>query len=110
MVRVKKQYKDKQLSELLKIISVKIKAYRQELDLSQNQLAKLSGVALSTINEIENLVVRDVRLSTLTTLAKFLKQNPIDLMVGSNIQLPEDDKNDLIKIGEQLGRIIDRLT
>ncbi len=107
MPRAVKQYDDKFLVKLVNYLGKMLRYYREQAGLSQNKLAKTSGVSISTINEIENGVVNDVRFSTVTTLARYLEVDPLKLIVPGNFQLPEDDKKDFrsaIKILDRINR------
>lgn len=110
MPRLNKQYDDKTLVKLVSHLGKMLRYYREAAGLSQNKLAKTSGVSISTINEIENCVVNDVRISTVTTLAKHLEIDPLKLIVPSNFQLNEDDKKDFRAAVKVLDRINRRVT
>lgn len=109
MPRLQKQYHDKVLVKIIDYIGKMIRRYREEAELSQNKLAKLSGVSVSTINEIENCVVNDVRFSTVTTLAKHLGVDPLKLIVPGNFVLNEDDRKEFRSAIKILDRINSRL-
>ena len=59
---------------------------RKRIGLSQAQLSKESKISLSTISEIENGSVADIRLSTITALASCL-----DISEPLHLFLLEDD-------------------
>lgn len=105
MPRVNKQYEDKGLVRLVRRVGKMLRFYREEAELSQNRLAKKSGVSISTINEIENFVVNDIRLSTVSTLARHLGVDPVKLMLAANITLSENDKKDFQTALHLLDRI-----
>ncbi|MGE4232053.1 MAG: helix-turn-helix domain-containing protein [Bacteriovoracia bacterium] len=105
MPRVSKQYEDKYLLKLVNHIGQMLRFYREEANLSQNKLAKMSGVSISTINEIENRVVNDIRLSTISTLGKHLGIDPLKLLVPGNLELSEDDKKNFRLAFNLLDRI-----
>ena len=105
MPRVSKQYDDKFLVKLVGQIGKLLRYYREEAQLSQNRLAKKSGVSISTINEIENCIVNDIRLSTISTLGRHLGIDPLKLMVSGNLILPEDEKKDFRAALKLLDRI-----
>jgi len=105
MPRLEKKYDDKFLVRLVGHVGKMLRYYREQAGLSQNKLAKLSGVSISTINEIENCVVNDVRFSTVTTLAKYLEVDPLKLIVPGNFHLSEDDKKDFRMAIKTLDRI-----
>tara|TARA_B110001454_G_scaffold64823_1_gene63002 strand:+ start:53627 stop:53893 length:267 start_codon:yes stop_codon:yes gene_type:complete len=87
-----------------------LKYYREQNGLSQNKLSKVSGVSISTINEIENLLVSDVRLSTISTLAATLNIDPLKLIAPANFVLNEDDKKDFKSAFKVFDRINRRLS
>lgn len=105
MPRLEKKYDDKFLVKLVGYVGKMLRYYREQAGLSQNKLAKLSGVSISTINEIENCVVNDVRFSTVTTLAQHLEIDPLKLIVPGNFQLSEDDRKDFRLAVKTLDRI-----
>jgi transcriptional regulator with XRE-family HTH domain len=109
MPRSIKHYEDKQLNKLVRHLGTMLKFYREQVGLSQNKLSKVSGVSISTINEIENLLVSDVRLSTISTLAAHLKIEPLKLITPGNFSLNEDDKKDFKIAFRTLDRINRRL-
>ena len=109
MPRVKKSYNDKKLEKLVKTVGKSLRYYREEANLSQNRLAKNSGVSISTINEIENLLVNDIRLSTVSTLARNLKLDPLDLIVPSDFKISISDEREYRKAWKVLDRIYKRL-
>lgn len=109
MPRINKQYKDQVLVKLVGTIGKMLRYYREEAKLSQNKLAKISGVSISTINEIENCIVNDMRLSTISTLSQILKIDPLKLMHSGNLFFPEDDKKDFRICLKVLDRISRRL-
>ncbi len=109
MPRVKKKYGDKSLALLVKNVGQMLKHCREEMDLSQNQLGKKSGVSISTINEIENQNVNDIRLSTICTLAKYLKVDPLLLLTPTNMKMREDDIKEFKKVCRVLNKINTRL-
>jgi len=91
MPRIKKTYNDKSLALLVKNVGKMLRYCREEVDLSQNQLSKKSGVSISTINEIENQNVNDIRLSTICTLSKHLDVAPLLLITPSNMRISDND-------------------
>lgn len=109
MSRQKKSYDDGELSIILKFISRKLRIFREELGISQNELSRRSKVALSTINEIENEVVRDLRLSTITCLARHLDRKPIEFITDSDLNLTDPDLKDLERTAYLLNRILKKV-
>ena len=57
----------------------KLRKFRERAFLSQHELAKMAGLAYSTINKLEN-GREQPRLKTVRVLAKALKINPLELM------------------------------
>ena len=110
MGRLKKQYEDKDLSEALATVRRKLVIFRESLDLSQNELARRSGISLSTINDIENGLASDIRLSTIVSLATALKKNPIELLIPSDLKLKDSDRKDLEAAYVILKRLTTKLT
>ena len=109
MPRVKKTYDDKSLAILVKNVGKMLRFYREEAGLSQNQLSKQSGVSISTINEIENFNVNDVRLSTVCTLSKHLDIAPLLLITPSNMQISDNDIKAFKAACKALNKIKSRL-
>lgn len=102
MTRQRKQYSDKKLDKLISVIAKNLTIHRETAGLSQNKLSEKSGVALSTINEIENLKVKDMRLSTISTLAKTLKIDPIDLMKNNDLKVSKTHRDRFMKACNEL--------
>lgn len=112
MAKVRKQHGIRELSVLMNNVCYKLKRYREEAGLSQNELARQSKVALSTINELENQIVGDVKLSTLVQLARTLKKPTITLLIDTDMNLSDPDRREFQKAFEELEkafRIFDRL-
>ena len=109
MPRTNKHHNDKYLSKLVTQVGRLLRYYRVEAGYSQNQLAKISGVSISTINEIENCIVNDMRLSTISTLGHHLGIDPLQLLVSGNFVIAEDDKKDFRSAVKILDRINRRL-
>jgi transcriptional regulator with XRE-family HTH domain len=57
-----------------------LKRLRRRAMLTQEQLAKKSGVGITTINRIETGAVEDPHFSTLRKLAEALEISPRDLL------------------------------
>lgn len=60
------------LTELLRQIGRNVSALRTRKRFSQTELSRRSKVSLTTINEIETRQFRDIRLSTLSAIARTL--------------------------------------
>lgn len=58
--------------KLIEILSINLKYYRMQYNLSQEKFAEVLGTSLSYLNQIENLKV-NVRLATVDKFADNLK-------------------------------------
>lgn len=105
MGRVRKDYRNKELAELVKAVSNKLKLFREDEGLSQNELAKRAGVSKTTVNDIENGVATDIRFSTVCGLAKVLKKRPVDFFTPSDLCLCDPDRKEYIEAFEQLAEL-----
>ena len=59
--------------KLIEILSINLKYYRMQYNLSQEKFAEVLGTSLSYLNQIENLKV-NVRLQTVDKFADNLKK------------------------------------
>lgn len=59
--------------KLIEILSINLKYYRMQYNLSQEKFAEVLGTSLSYLNQIENLKV-NVRLATIDKFADNLKK------------------------------------
>ncbi len=98
-----------ELGLLLKKIGNNIVALRQEKGLSQAELARRSKVSLTTLNEIESRPFRDIRLSTLFSIARTLEVPVIRLFEFSDIELNSRDQARLLKASEAIVQIARKL-
>ncbi|MFK7826243.1 MAG: helix-turn-helix domain-containing protein [Oligoflexales bacterium] len=74
--------KDKLRTRYLRNLKRNLYSERKRIGLSQAQLSKESRISLSTISEIENGSVADIRLSTITALASCLDiSDPLQLFL-----------------------------
>ena len=83
-----------EIVELYRHIAKNVRALRKERELSQRQLAQAVGMNQSTINELENDVIRDMRLTTIGKLAKALDVKILDLIAPSGLDLTATQKKD----------------
>lgn len=79
MARKKQGYDDRVLTALLKAFTKNLAEARAKKGLSQQNLASEATLAISTVSEIENGRFVDVRLSTITALARVLELDPLKL-------------------------------
>jgi len=93
---------DPKLKTLLRQIELSIKEARLLKGLSQAELSAKSKVSSSTINEIEKRHFRDIKLSTLISIANILETNVVSLILPSQIELSENEALKLLKAGETL--------
>ena len=110
--RVRKEYNIAELESILKNVAVQMRIHREEMGISQNELARRAGISKTTINDLENEVASDLQLSTLCLLAKVLKKRPIELISESDLPIENGDRRAFIKAVEELGpiwRILERI-
>lgn len=83
--------------------------HRESGGISQTELARRSKVSLTTIHEIETKRFRDLRLSTLDSIARALKV-PIDQLIRtSELDLNRQEEAQLLKASETILRITEKL-
>lgn len=80
MGRQQKGIKDKELGKLIKNLAKNVHRERARKGLTMQSLASLAKVATSTVFEIENGKVEDLRMSTITALAHKLDIEPLELL------------------------------
>lgn len=97
------------LLALLERVGRNIAYYRAERSLSQVELARKSGVSVTTLNEIETFKPRDMRLSTLFAIARALGIPPVQLMSAAELDLSAKDHATLLKASEAIFRITKKL-
>ena len=73
------QIQDPMLRKLIGNLCSNVKKKRQKLGLTQQELAINSKLATNTIAEIEQERIEDIRLSTITSLAKGFDLEPFAL-------------------------------
>jgi transcriptional regulator with XRE-family HTH domain len=103
--RVRKEYNIPELERIIRNVAVQLRAHREELGISQNELARRASISKTTVNDLENEVASDVQVSTLCLLAKVLKKQPIELMTESDLSIENGDRKAFIKAVEELGPI-----
>jgi transcriptional regulator with XRE-family HTH domain len=80
MARVKKGIRDKELAKLIRNLAKNLREIRQARGITQQTLAYSAQMAISTIWEIENEQIEDLRMSTITAIAQALKISAYDLI------------------------------
>ncbi|MDR3606010.1 MAG: helix-turn-helix transcriptional regulator [Oligoflexia bacterium] len=106
--RIRKHYGTKQLKPALETLGAQLKAFRESKSFSQNELAKVAKIALSTVNELENNVAKDVRLSTIASIAEALDVDLHQLMFSSGLSLSDSDKSALGEIWKKFNQLYQR--
>ena len=76
---------------LIEILSINLKYYRMQYNLSQEKFAEVLGTSLSYLNQIENLKV-NVRLATVDKFADNLKKYDSKLKITSEDLVTYDEK------------------
>lgn len=79
------------------------------MGLSQAELARRSKVSITTVNEIETRQFRDVRLSTLSALARTLQIPVVRLLQSPDFDLSSRDQTQLLRASEAIFRITRKL-
>lgn len=110
MGRPPKSALPKELAELIEQIGANIHDQRVLQQLTQNALALRSKISNTTVNEIEKQRCRDIRLSTLTALAKALNVPVLQLMQSSDVKVKKNDRARLLKASEDILRITRKIT
>ena len=94
---------------LLQQVGGAIAAVRTERGISQAELARRAGVSNTTLNEIETRQFRDVRLSTLSSIAEALSVPVSYLFENSNLDLSLTDQTRLLRASETILQITKKL-
>lgn len=66
-------------------MSYKVKEFREKVGLSQDELAKKSGVSRATISALENGTVRSTSTKTLNKLAQALGTTVDKIFFGASV-------------------------
>ena len=77
--------------KLIEILTINLKYYRMQYNLSQEKFAEVLGTSLSYLNQIENLKV-NVRLATVDKFADNLKKYDSKLKITSEDLVTYDEK------------------
>lgn len=90
-------YYEYSIPELVRLLGVRLKDYRMQCNLTQKEMAELSGIGLTTIHKFENGIAGNLSLSTFLLLLKAVGQiNALDDLLP---ELPESPY--LIRRGEK---------
>lgn|GEM_PF-2366416 len=76
---------------------IDIKKRRLELNLSQKELAEMVGVKKAAIGKWENNIVKNMRSDKIIKLAKALRVDPYELLIGANENENESELNSLFQ-------------
>ncbi len=74
-------------AELVRLLGARFKEYRMRCNLTQKEVARLSGIGMTTIHKFENGSASNLSLSTFILLLKVIGQ--IDGLVDVLPELPE---------------------
>lgn len=101
--------KDPHHATVIEVVARNLRWHRQQKELTQTALARRSGVALSTLNEIENLVAKDVRLTTISALSRALGLSPLELFSDVSIPKSAKDRKDFLAAFQILEKLAKRM-
>lgn len=76
---------------------IDIKKRRLELKLGQKELAEMVGVKKAAIGKWENNIVKNMRSDKIIKLAKALRVDPYELLIGANENESESELNSLFQ-------------
>lgn len=76
---------------------IDIKKRRLELNLGQKELAEMVGVKKAAIGKWENNIVKNMRSDKIIKLAKALRVDPYELLIGANENESESELNSLFQ-------------
>jgi transcriptional regulator with XRE-family HTH domain len=99
-----------ELQKWLRQIGANLQALRQDKGMTQAQLSKKSKISITTINEIESRRFRDIRMSTIVSLALGLDIQVIYLLRVSDIKLRATDQTKLLRASEDILRIAKKIS
>lgn len=85
-------------------VGEKIRARRQELGMTMEDLGRAIGVQRSAINKYEKDLIKDPKLSTLAALAKALDVSPMYLMEDDDI---DQERLEALHQNPRLGILFD---
>jgi len=105
MGRTPKQNLPEELSVLLDAIGANIIALRESASMTQAALARSAKISATTLNEIEARRYRDIRLSTLVSIADALGVNVLYLFPPADNRIGSHDSMTLLKASEDILRV-----
>ena len=108
MSRPAKSELPKELALVLKILSKNVRSLRKEKDLSQANLAKAAGISVTTLNEFESKGHRDIRVSTLVSIAETLDVSVIDLFLSSEHPTSSSEMEQLLQVSRTLNKLVQK--
>ena len=73
-----------------------------ERGISQGAIAASAKISLTTLNEIETRRFRDIRLSTICSIARALSVPIVRLMTESDLKLKQSDQSRLLRASEEI--------
>lgn len=106
MATHKAQRNDENLRALLACIGDNLRKYRTVHKLTLRELSERSGIALSTIHEIEDHKVTNLELITITSIANSFKIKPIELMNTNRLTLSQADTGELAEALKELSTLL----
>lgn len=109
MSRTPKSDLPPELKSVLKIVGKNLKSLRDDRGLSQSSLAEKSGVSLTTLNEIESKQHRDIRVSTLVSIAQALNVSLIELFLDTDIEISNSDRDQFLQASQVLQKLSRKL-
>lgn len=91
-------------------IANKIKARRQELGLTLEEVGQAVGVGKSTVRKWENGMIKNMGRDKIAKLAAVLQINPVELvpMSGSTTRTEDEERLEALHQNPQLGLLFDR--
>ncbi|MBY0469626.1 helix-turn-helix transcriptional regulator [bacterium] len=99
-----------ELSSLLKQIGLNIRNAREEQSLSQAEVCRRAKISITRLSEIESKRSRDIRISTLSSLARVLGVSISDLLQDQETDFTHQEQVALLKASESLVKITRRFS
>jgi transcriptional regulator with XRE-family HTH domain len=93
------------LNRCLRILGRNIKDLRSQKGLTQADLSERAKVSVTTLNELESRGHRDIRLSTLVSIAQAMSVTIQELFLESDLRISSADSDQLLQASEVLQRI-----